>query len=354
MNAATNDAIWDYNLITGDTFYNDRVLTIFGYTQNEIKDNNSWWARNLHPADRERVVNKVNTILENNANVWHDEYRFRCKDNSYKTVIDRSYIIRDEQGKPLRLIGAMSDVTAIRQMEQHQLQEKLDKKNKVAKTIINAHEIEKRVIKEELHEDVNQLLASIKLTISQVAAERKNDSPELLQMVKHLEEAMTKIRNLSRALSSSSLEYFGLDAAIAELVHDMQQSNPIIDISYVTTLPEVDILEEELKNFIFRTVQDSIHCITEHAAGNTKIWINLCRQEKFISVQLQFNGTMDMPLTGNTPFKKMRGKLEMFDGQMQVSETPDNEYLVNIMIVSVEGMPLTDQPQAEAHVPLFS
>jgi PAS domain S-box-containing protein len=114
---ATQDAVWDMNLVTGETYTNDTLKQIFGY-DDEVQDNDRWWNSNLHPDDRVRVVAGINAAMDGGKTVWKDEYRFRCKNGSYKIIFDRSTIIRDENGKPVRLIGAMQDITSERILQQ--------------------------------------------------------------------------------------------------------------------------------------------------------------------------------------------------------------------------------------------
>ena len=84
VSKATNDAIWDWHLITGHVFWNEAIYSLFGYPQNEIADNNKWWEEHIHPADRDRVVLKVRNHIENGIESWQDEYRFISADGTVK------------------------------------------------------------------------------------------------------------------------------------------------------------------------------------------------------------------------------------------------------------------------------
>jgi PAS domain S-box-containing protein len=105
---ATNDAIWDWNLKTDEVQWNEGVQTLFGYDTEEIGPGIDWWQESIHPDDRERVMHRR---CEAGEHTWSAEYRFRCADNSYALVMDRSYVLYDEQGKPMRMVGAMTDIT---------------------------------------------------------------------------------------------------------------------------------------------------------------------------------------------------------------------------------------------------
>ncbi|MDO9488035.1 MAG: PAS domain-containing protein, partial [Sphingomonadaceae bacterium] len=108
---ATNDLIWDHNLVTDRIDWNEAAERRFGYTNAELGATGAWWAEQIHPADRDRVVTAVKAVACSRANQFVEEYRFRRGDGGYADVCDRGYILRDDSGKPVRLVGAMQDIT---------------------------------------------------------------------------------------------------------------------------------------------------------------------------------------------------------------------------------------------------
>ncbi|HEX2555298.1 MAG TPA: PAS domain S-box protein [Microvirga sp.] len=114
---ATNDAIWDWDLGTGRVERNDAVLALFGYADPAIEPNLPWWEERLHPDDRARVMASIAAYLEGSVPQWRSEYRFRRADGSYADVLDRAYLMRDGTGRPIRMVGAMQDLTPWRQAE---------------------------------------------------------------------------------------------------------------------------------------------------------------------------------------------------------------------------------------------
>ena len=111
INQATNDAIWDWNLETGEILWNDGMQRIFGYKSSDIEPVAGWWEHKIHEEDRERVVERIRHFVEKGEETWFDKYRFARKDESYAYVYDKGNILFDEQGKPIRMIGGMVDIT---------------------------------------------------------------------------------------------------------------------------------------------------------------------------------------------------------------------------------------------------
>ncbi|MEO5888444.1 MAG: PAS domain S-box protein [Anaerolineales bacterium] len=123
---ATNDVIWEWDQETNQLFWNENAQSVFGYPAEEIGSYETWWEDHIHVDDRERVLSKLSVLIAGDQAIWTDEYRFLRKDSSYAFIIDRAYVERHASGKPLRVIGAMTDITsrkeaedALRDREQH-------------------------------------------------------------------------------------------------------------------------------------------------------------------------------------------------------------------------------------------
>ncbi len=115
---ATNEVIWDNDLTTGRQEWDGAVRTVFGYSSRERGREGRWWEDRLHPDDRQRVLSSLETVLEGGAEVWRQEYRFRRKDGTYATIVDRGYVVRDEAGTPVRMLGSMMDITERKRTEE--------------------------------------------------------------------------------------------------------------------------------------------------------------------------------------------------------------------------------------------
>jgi len=121
---ATSDAIWDWDLLTGTvTRSGDGLQKLFGYDTFSASADNDFWRKHVHPDDVNRVTEQRTIKLENTTDqYWEDEYRFKRKDGSYAHVYDRGYIIRNKEGKAIRMIGSTQDISDLKRSEQ-QLQE---------------------------------------------------------------------------------------------------------------------------------------------------------------------------------------------------------------------------------------
>ncbi|MFL5574443.1 MAG: ATP-binding protein [Gemmatimonadaceae bacterium] len=110
---ATNDVIWDWDLAANTLRWNELAARVFGVSHAELTGDFAWWAARVHPEDRQRIIDGIHAVIQSgDGHAWSAEYRFRLGDGSYRSFLDRGYVARDATGRPLRMIGAMQDVTA--------------------------------------------------------------------------------------------------------------------------------------------------------------------------------------------------------------------------------------------------
>ncbi len=114
---ATSDAVWDWNMVTDHMWWNESMRRLFGYAAENIQPDFDWWKERLHPKDKKKVVASIHAALEEDAPFWSKEFRFRRADGTYADVFDRGYLTRDDEGKPIRMVGAMMDITRWREVE---------------------------------------------------------------------------------------------------------------------------------------------------------------------------------------------------------------------------------------------
>ena len=114
---ATNDAIRDWDLGTNDLWLNEGFEHLFLFRRDEIEPTIEAWYNRIHPEDREATMDSIQRAIERGDESWSGEYRFERKDSGYAHVMDRGYIVRAPQGKAIRMVGGMTDLTERTQSE---------------------------------------------------------------------------------------------------------------------------------------------------------------------------------------------------------------------------------------------
>ena len=130
---ATSDVLWDWDLVSNTCYFNQNFTALFGYanTADLVYRN---WIDNIHEADLKEVIESL-LDAENDATVtqWQGEYRFYRHDKTIAFILDRAFIIRNEKGKAIRVVGSMQDITKLKETESE-----LQRLSLVAKETVNA------------------------------------------------------------------------------------------------------------------------------------------------------------------------------------------------------------------------
>jgi PAS domain S-box-containing protein len=115
--AGTDEAIWDWDISTNQTFRSDRWYEMLGYQRHELSSNDDEWSIRIHPGDLEKVIAQQKAYLSRQVPDYHAEYRLRRQDGSYGWFRSRAKAVWDEEGNPVRLVGSLGDITERKRIE---------------------------------------------------------------------------------------------------------------------------------------------------------------------------------------------------------------------------------------------
>lgn len=113
----SRDAPWDWNLVENELYYSPHWWAMLGYAVNELSTGADLWEKIVHPDDLYKVNQAFDGVVKGDSNTYEIEFRMRHKDGHYVPVLSRGFILRDADGKPLRVSGTNSDLTERKQME---------------------------------------------------------------------------------------------------------------------------------------------------------------------------------------------------------------------------------------------
>ncbi len=114
VSMATNDVIWDWNLVSNELWWSDSLGTMFGYDESQMGQGVKGWFDKIHPDDREEVVKGINKAINMGKDQWSGEYRLEKADGTYSYVSNRAYIMHNEYQIPYRVLGSFIDLTDLK------------------------------------------------------------------------------------------------------------------------------------------------------------------------------------------------------------------------------------------------
>jgi PAS domain S-box-containing protein len=292
---AATDAIWDLNLETRFIWWSDGMHKLFGYAPEEVSTKLEWWLERLHPEDRDRVLGAIQALGKRGGRTWSGSYRFRRKDGAYAAVLDRGFILDDDAGKPVRIVGGISDVTEQRQAEQA-LENSRRQLRALSARLQWVREEERARVAREIHDELGQVLTALKINLDWLERKlgvRDNDpslNPLLDRVVESAEiadSAISSVQKIASELRPSSLDNLGLAAA---LEHEAQRFQQRTNISCQVKLA-ADSLEvpAEAATAVFRIFQEALTNVARHAQA-TEVRAALQSEADHVVLQVEDNG----------------------------------------------------------------
>lgn len=115
---ATTDAIWDWDIIN-DVFSRGKGFDeLFGYELNKTLTKDDFWTNSFFEEDKDKLKLSLESALTDpEVKLWELEYRIVHASGKLKTVLDKGVIVRDNDGRAIRMVGAMADITFRKEYE---------------------------------------------------------------------------------------------------------------------------------------------------------------------------------------------------------------------------------------------
>lgn len=115
---ATRDVIYDYDVLNKSITYSDNISEFLCLHKENIRSDISWWRSKIHPDDVDKVIEDYQHIIKNKQENCRAEYRVNTGDNKFKYIYDQGYLLYNEEGKYVRMIGAIKDVDRLKQIDE--------------------------------------------------------------------------------------------------------------------------------------------------------------------------------------------------------------------------------------------
>ncbi|MGY6744190.1 MAG: ATP-binding protein [Cecembia sp.] len=235
---ATSEAIWDWNLSTGYVYRTENFEKLFGHPRNKYTDNNLFWNEMIHPDDRALVLSRVKALIHSDKNHWEHQFRFKKSDGTYAYVLDKVVVIRDKNGKAIRVIGASQDVTEAVEAQQNleKMGQELEKRARDLE-LSNA-ELEQFAFKasQDLQEPLRMIRSFLKLIERKYEAVLDANGKQYIHYAidgsERLKKIILDLLEYSKAENIGLKEHFSLNETIEEvkflLKAQIQETNAII------------------------------------------------------------------------------------------------------------------------------
>jgi len=328
---------WETNLKTGVSTWSDEMYRIFGWNTDNVVPFQGPQLSTLHPEDLEYVLNSIKDTIEGKGD-FDIEHRIVRPDGDTRIIHSQGQLIKNNQGEPEKLIGVVHDVTSVKQAEEQLrnqearlAEERVEHQRQIARATINTQEKERSDIGKELHDNVNQILASAKLFLSSPFLEGDEREKFTFKAAEHIHMAIEEIRKLSKSLVSPSAADLGIIETINDMIVDIRWAQKI-DISFNHAGIDESILDNGLKLTIYRIVQEQMNNVLKHAEAS-QITINLKEHGNKLILTIFDNGKgFDLQARRRgIGLNNIINRADVFNGKVDIQSAPGQGCMVRVV-----------------------
>jgi PAS domain S-box-containing protein len=271
--------IWMSDADQQGTYINESWTTLTGLPQEAGLGQQ--WAEAVHPDDRERL-GATYTQAFDRREPFHIEYRLRRHDDEFRWIFAQGVPRYDARGSFAGYIGSAVDVTERREAE--------ELLSTLSQRLIEAQEQERSRLARELHDDINQRLAVLLLSL-EIARKRQGSPTELREQLRVAIDTATSlasdVQSLSHRLHSSKLQTLGLERAAREVCREFsERSSLVIDFQSDDVATAVG---EEVALCLYRVLQEALQNAVKHS-GAPHIAVSLETDLNAIALTVQDSG----------------------------------------------------------------
>ncbi len=335
---AANVALWDWDLKTNRVQGGLRPGDAPGYSLPAAESTYSDWYQALHPDDRPRVLAAFQSHLEGELPRYESEHRVQHTDGSYRWVFVRGVAIRDEEGRPVRMIGSEIDVTDRRQAE-----EQARREEQLLRSALELYECERRVVAYEIHDGLAQELTGALFALQALGQLPDKNSPESQRFYQSALQWMTtcieETRRLIRGLRPATLDESGVVAALRALVQELSQRGGA-EIAFCSEV-HFDRLASPLENALYRIAQEALTNAVRYSQS-ARIEVRLQETGGRVRLSVEDWGSGFDPQAVDANHFGLRGireRVELLGGQARIDSRPGAGTRIRVDLPLIELPP---------------
>ncbi|MGG9963967.1 PAS domain-containing protein [Ferruginibacter sp. SUN106] len=295
-------------------------IKVYGYTPDEFMKDRDLWLKLIHYHDK-TFVGKIYEKLQAGNTVFN-KYRIIHRDNNIRWVETKMIPTLDTRGRLIRIDGICNDITEKIKLEEKLATERKQQVQEITAAVIAAQEKERAFLGEELHDNINPILATARLYMD-CAISREESRINLIKDSKNfITTAMDEIRTLSKTLAAPSLGDISLTGALADMISHIEHVNEL-EFSAKWACENESIISDNLKLAIYRIVQEQLNNILKHAHAKT-VFITLQQTGGAIELNITDDGIgFDVTQKRNgVGLQNIINRSAIFNGKVNITSEP--------------------------------
>lgn len=326
---AANDILVEWDIHTNDF--------IWTYKNQEHRTTLQKFIQLLHPDEQEQFLNSLTQTVTDRETMIFIEFRMLpYNETAYRHFYARAYFMLNDRSEPYKMIGTITDITERIKFQQKLALQQIHQQKLITEATIQAQEQERNVLGKELHDNINQVLTTVKMYLEMFLNQQPEKNELIEKSYKNLTLSIEEIRNLSHALVTPILDDIGLADALQELAEEACFGRKIIFQNNISIAHE-EKLNKDVRLMIYRIVQEQLNNIVKYAEA-TKITITL-QTKNDITLIIQDNGIGFNPQqkAKGIGLKNIQSRVEFYAGELHILSAPGKGCSLMIKIPFTES-----------------
>lgn len=328
---SAQDIIWEWDITRQEFILTHGNFLLHNQSSVQSHISTESFLSFIHPNDRSKVKETLEKVLHHSKHHIYGEFRVLNSQNKYRDFYARGYRMLNEFGKPYRYVGSLTDVTQQNRIRRELARQHLRQQKLITEATIQTQEQERNYLGKELHDNINQILATVKMYLEMCLRAEDKQQHLIEKSYKNLGVAINEIRSLSKNLVSPLLDDIGLEEAIVEMVNEMNFLQQLT-LHFKIEIADEASLPNALKIMLFRIVQEQMNNIYKHANATA------------VTIALQIDGVIELSISDNgrgfdnkvrtkgLGFHNIKSRVEFYNGTLAVESTQGKGVSVIIKI----------------------
>jgi PAS domain S-box-containing protein len=300
-------------------YISDNVKSVLGYIPEEMLGKNA--LEFIHPEDIEKASFEIQTLLHGNKTPKGVQHRFRNKNDQWVWMESKgSNHLNNETLKGI-LVNSRNIDDRVR-LQERLNQELMNKQKEITSAVIKTQEAERSQLGLELHDNVNQILTTVKLYNEMYLTGYLQDKELLVKSTQYTQDCINEIRNISKRLSAPTLGKISIKDSIKELINSINLTKRL-EIIYLPHGIDQYAASEDLHLSLYRIVQESLNNIIKYSDAQVAS-VEIIRQEGSLILKICDNGKGFDTSTkrGGIGITNMKTRAENLNASFRLTSAP--------------------------------
>ena len=328
--------LWDWNPQTDAIYLSPHFKEILGYGGDELANRAQVLLEAIHPDDIARVKADLVAHLES-KHAYDVEYRIRTRSGEFRWIHSRGQALWNHAGEPDRMVGWIMDVTD-RKLADEALRESREELKHLSANIQRVREEEKTRIARELHDDLGQQLAALKIEVARIenradAARTALAGADLRNIYVLIDQLVVSVRRIATDLRPAMLDDLGLIPAIEWFTDQFSARQGVRVIRHICA-DDIDF-SGETATAMFRIVQEGMTNVARHS-GATEVTLEIVHDDPNCIMRIADNGhgcpSDRRPARNSFGLVGMRERVAGLGGELRIETAPEQGFALSVSL----------------------